>query len=114
MQGISDNEDDGSISRITEDKSDNVALENNDLGTNRNQTYPPRYRNNDDRDCDRIHRAESDFDSRDASFNSKFIRKFGAGTDGTRQNLKRTFGNNHRRKNDDYSHDSSGNHRTNK
>jgi len=31
---------------------------------------------------------------------------FGAGVDGRRQNSHRTLGNNHRRKDDDYSHDS--------
>ena len=65
MQGISDNEDDGSFSRLTENESDNGAGESNDQGINRNRTWPPR--NDDDGDRDRIHRAECDVDSRDAS-----------------------------------------------
>jgi len=84
MQGISDNQDDGSISILTENEIDNGAGENNDLGINRNRTYPHWYRNYDDGDRDRIHRAESDIESRDASFNSESIRNFWAGTDCTK------------------------------
>jgi len=112
MQGSNDNEDDGSISRLTENESDIGAGESSDQGNNRNRTYPPRFMNDDNGERDRVHRAESDVESRAASFNSEFTRNNGAGAYGGRQNTNRTLGNNHRRKDDDYSHDTSGNRKT--
>jgi len=119
------NEDDGSISWLTDNDQENTDLENNQglensrkhgleisrkyglenshgQGNNWNssQIYPPRYGDNKSN-----HQSESDVDSREASYDSKFIRNFGAGADGGRQISDRSWRNNRHHNDDDFSHE---------